>query len=79
MEKVALSVEQQVPSNEGRARDRDEIKATLRNTNSPMHVACLKNVSITFSKLKCMHVPNMLSVPTVQWGQLEGKSVGMAL
>ena len=41
MEKVPLSVEQQVPSNEGRARDRDEIKATPRNTNNPMHVARL--------------------------------------
>ena len=41
MEKVPLSVEQQVPSNEGRARDRDEIKPTLRNTNNPMHVARL--------------------------------------
>ena len=48
MEKVPLSVEQQVPSNEGRARDRDEIKATLHNANSPMHAACLKNALITY-------------------------------
>ena len=55
MEKVPLSVEQQVPSNEGRARDRDEIKATLRNANSPMHVACLKKTHIApIESMKCI-------------------------